>query len=68
MDFAGGRIDRRHRRGGADPIVMSPGTLASCPTGLRSETELRVEVAQLAVQSTFDPMFEIVDGEHSVVQ
>lgn len=42
--------------------------LASCPTGWRMEPDLGVDVARLAVQSKFDPIYEQFDGERIVVQ
>lgn len=42
--------------------------LASCPTGWRSEPDTGVHVARLAVQSKFDPLYEMFDGERIVVQ
>jgi len=42
--------------------------LASCPTGWRMEPDLGVDIARLAVQSKFDPIFEQFDGERIVVQ
>lgn len=42
--------------------------LASCPTGWRSEPDTGVHVARLAVQSRFDPLYEMFDGERIVVQ
>ncbi len=42
--------------------------LASCPTGWRMEPDMGVEIARLAVQSKFDPIFEQFEGERIVVQ
>ena len=42
--------------------------LASCPVGWRAESEMGVHIARLAVQSKFDPLYEIFDGERIVVQ
>lgn len=42
--------------------------LASCPTGWRMEPDLGVDIARLAVQSKFDPIYEQFEGERIVVQ
>ena len=42
--------------------------LASCPVGWRMEPDMGVDIARLAVQSKFDPIYEIFEGERIVVQ
>ncbi|MBN2013686.1 MAG: pyruvate synthase subunit beta [Candidatus Altiarchaeota archaeon] len=40
--------------------------LATCPTGWRTPTEKSVEIAKLAVETGVFPLYEIVDGRHSI--
>lgn len=40
--------------------------LAPCPTGWRTESEKTVEVARLAVETGFYPLYEIINGRHVV--
>jgi len=42
--------------------------LAPCPIGWRAEPDKTVHMARLAVQSKFDPLYEMVDGERVQVQ
>lgn len=42
--------------------------LAPCPVGWRAEPDKTVHMARLAVQSKFDPLYELIDGERCQVQ
>lgn len=42
--------------------------LASCPVGWRSEPDMSVHIARLAVQSKIDPLYEMIDGDRFQVQ
>lgn len=59
---------RKAQRAKDTPGFRFMRVLASCPTGWRSEPERGVDIARLAVQSKFDPMYEMFDGERIVVQ
>ncbi|RLG52543.1 MAG: pyruvate ferredoxin oxidoreductase [Thermoproteota archaeon] len=41
--------------------------LSPCPRGWRFDTNLSIEMARLAVQTCFFPLYEIVDGEKYVI-
>ncbi|MFC1935954.1 pyruvate synthase subunit beta, partial [Chloroflexota bacterium] len=42
--------------------------LAPCPVGWRAEPDMSIQIARLAVQSKFDPLYEMIDGERFQVQ
>ncbi len=40
--------------------------LATCPTGWRTKSEQTVEIAKLAVETGAHPLYEIIEGHHTV--